>query len=154
MSSMASCLKLFSVKLLGVKALADMDTGQMWRLWFSKAGHNLSWPTNPFLPILPNFNADSAQTQQVYQMTSEFCSSWCSWHLGDRGSATLAAATRAHIRIAVTRRLFLERLSNPFLLRWAPVKAKLVGSGTAPARPYCLLHDFFPTRKKLPKLQP
>ena len=82
---MATCLKLFSVKLLGVKALADMDTGQMWRLWFSKAGQNLSGPTNPFLPILPNFNADSAQTQQVYQMTSEFCSSWCSWHLGDRG---------------------------------------------------------------------
>ena len=55
--------------------------------------------TNLFLPISPNSSADSAQTQQVYQMTTEFCSSWCSWHLGDTGSVLLAAAAVAHIRI-------------------------------------------------------
>ena len=67
------------------------------------------------------------------------------------GSATGCSGTHPH---TVTRRLFPERLSNPFLLGWAPVKAKLVGSGTAPARPYCLLHGFFPSRKKLQKLWP
>ena len=62
--------------------------------WFDQSSPG-SW-LKPFLPISPNFNADSAQAQQVYQMTTEFCSSWCSWHLGDRGAALLAVA---HIRI-------------------------------------------------------
>lgn len=42
------------------------------------------------------FYGDSGQTQQVYQMTTEFCSSWWSWHLGDMGAVLLAVA---HIRI-------------------------------------------------------
>ena len=45
------------------------------------------------------------------------------------GSAT-GCGTHPH---TVTPRLFLERLSNPFLLGSAPVKAKLVGSGPCKA---------------------